>query len=292
MNELYVRAAGRTDRGRVRANNEDAFVIADLDGESLIGGDGSPRRVDVGEHGVLLAVSDGIGGERAGEVASAIVIETVTRALATRPIDAPADRRLREAVEKAHRTVRRASQRPDRARMGATLTAVYVFEGVAYVAEIGDSRAYLIRAGGITRLTKDQTYVQILVDAGLVAPEASRDSPFRNIILQSLGQADDVKVALGRLDLRRRDCLLLCSDGLTSLATDDEIQTIALASRTLEQACDALVDLANDRGGTDNITVVLAGVGGALPAAKRDDVDDTFVILSSFDAEAPQSGRI
>jgi serine/threonine protein phosphatase PrpC len=288
MNDLHVRVAGRTDRGRVRPNNEDAFVIADLDGTTLIGGDGSPRRVDVREHGVLLAVSDGIGGQRAGEVASAMSIESVTRALAMKSTEEPADSRLRDAVEKANRVVRAASARPDRERMGATLTAAYVLDGVAYLAEVGDSRAYLIRAGRIAQLTKDQTYVQVLVDAGLIEPRTADDSPFRNVILQSMGQEHDVKVALGKLELRRRDCLLLCSDGLTREATDDEIRECVLSSPSLEVACDALVGLANDRGGNDNVTVVVAGIGGSLPApAATDDVDATYQILASFDAPLP-----
>jgi len=284
MSDVYVRVVGKTDTGRVRSNNEDAFVIADLDGTTLLGNDGAARCVDAGGRGVLLAVSDGIGGQRAGEVASAIVVESVTRALATRPIDAPADHRLEEAVEKAHATVLAAARRPDRANMGATLTAVYVHDDTAYVAEIGDSRAYVIRAGRITQLTKDQTYVQILLDAGALDPAHAEVSPLRNVIVQSMGQPHDVTVALGRLALRRRDCIILCSDGLTHATSDDDILKIVLASPTLEAACDALVNVANQRGGHDNVTVIVAGVGGKLPApAPSDDIEDTYEILKSFD---------
>ncbi len=152
------------------------------------------------------------------------------------------------------------------------------------MAEVGDSRAYLIRRGEITRLTKDQSYVQLLVDGGVISEAEAAQSPFANVILQAMGHQANVSVALGRLELRGRDCLLLCSDGLTKHIADDEMKATLLAAPDLRTACDRLVDLANRRGGTDNITVVLAGIGGTLArAAAGETPGATFEVLKSFE---------
>lgn len=275
---FYLSVAGVTDVGRQRKNNEDAFVVADLTGGTLLDG-ATALRFDVGERGVLLAVSDGMGGASAGEVASALVVETLTRAFASAPPDAPRDALMNEAVQRAHARVRDAAQ----GAMGATLTAVFVHAGHAYVAEVGDSRAYLIRGGAITQLTRDQSMVQLLLDAGVISPEEAKDSPMKNQILQAIGHQADVHLALGRLELRERDGLILCSDGLTNHVTDDEIRDV-VTSRRPEQAVAELVQRANDRGGTDNITVVVAGCGGALESVRPGEkVDETFEVLSTFE---------
>jgi len=160
---------------------------------------------------------------------------------------------------------------------------VFVHAGQAYIAEVGDSRAYLIRAGTMCQLTHDQSMVQVLVDSGVIAPEQAETSPIRNIILQAMGNQPNLKVALTRLELRDRDCFVLCSDGLTTMVHDDEIRDLVLASGRPEIAAKQLVDLANERGGKDNITVVLAGVGGGLtPPSADETIDDTFEVLSTF----------
>jgi serine/threonine protein phosphatase PrpC len=279
---IYVRVAGRTDTGHVRSHNEDSFVVADLTGGALLG-EGKSERFDVGERGVLLAVSDGMGGAQAGEVASALVVESLTRALRARPKGESADALLSDAVEKAHKTVVETGERQGM-KMGATLTAAYVCGTNVYLAEVGDSRAYLVRRGQITQLTKDQSYVQLMVDGGLITEAEASGSPYQNIILQAMGHQPKVSVALGKLELRGRDCLLLCSDGLTKHVSDDEMRETLLGAPDLATAASRLVDLANTRGGTDNITVVLAGVGGALAsAAANDDLDRTFEVLKSFE---------
>src|SRR5262249_31985454 len=154
-----------------RPKNEDAFVAADLTSHALLG-DQPLRRFDVGRRGVLLAVSDGMGGERAGEVASALVVETLTHAMEEPPPFAlRVDEFVTAAVEKAHRVVRNLAQTEGHERMGATLTAVFVRGRKAYIAEVGDSRAYLVRGGVITRLTHDQSMVQLLLDTGAIRPE-------------------------------------------------------------------------------------------------------------------------
>ncbi len=280
---FHVSVAGHTDIGRVRANNEDAFVVADLSGGTLLE-EGTPlARFDVGERGVLLAVSDGMGGADAGEVASALVVETLTRAFAKASPTTPRDALMNDAIQRAHRAVWDVAKREDK-KMGATLTAIFVHAGRAYIAEVGDSRAYLLRAGTMTRLTHDQSMVQILMDSGVLKPEDVEHSQFRNVILQAMGNQPNVKVALAELELRARDCLVLCSDGLTNMVTDDEIRDLVLASGRPEQAARQLVDLANERGGKDNITVIVAGIGGALtPASTTEPLEETFHVLTTFE---------
>jgi serine/threonine protein phosphatase PrpC len=285
---VHLSIAGRTDVGRRRKNNEDSLLIADLAGGSLLRGNVPRARMDVGKSGVLLAVSDGMGGENAGEVASALVVESLARAMAGASPDAPTDVVIKDAVQEAHRDVAEAAQEPGRQGMGATLTAVLVQERegrtTAFIAEVGDSRAYLLRAGRLTPLTKDQSYTQVLIDAGRLDPKQAAESPLHNVILQAMGRTPSIKTALGRLELRGRDCLLLCSDGLTNAVTDDELAREVLASSSLEVACERLVGLANARGGDDNITVLAAGVGGDLaPAQAGEDARPVPEILESFE---------
>ena len=283
MSSIYLRVVGRTDIGNVRKNNEDSFVVADLTGTALIGPEGSSGRFEVGERGVLLAVSDGMGGLKAGEVASALVTETLPKAMRGGRASAPTEERLRVGVQQAHEKVWTTAQE-EGIRMGATLTAVYVQGEVAWIAEVGDSRAYLIRAGKISQLTKDQSLVQKLLDSGAVSAEDAAHSPYRSVILQAMGHQEDVAVALGRLELRARDCLVLCSDGLTTHLSDEDIRNVVLSAPDLSVACDRLVNLAKARGGLDNITAVLAGLGGPLPAPRvsSEGVEETFEVVQSF----------
>jgi serine/threonine protein phosphatase PrpC len=281
---VQMRVAARTDVGRVRRANEDAFVAADLSQGEAFGVPSWAGDFEVGRRGLLLAVSDGMGGLKAGEVASAIALSSLLQALEGSPSAAPSRAEITGAVEVAHQKVwAEACNRG--IDMGATLTAVFVRGSAAYVAEVGDSRAYLIRGGRITQLTKDQSYVQMLVDAGTVTPDEARDFPERNVILQAIGNQLGITVALGKLELRQLDCLLLCSDGLTTKVSDDVMRDVVLTSPDLTTARDRLVDLANDRGGEDNTTVVLGGVSGNLPAPDvREPIEATYRILETFSA--------
>ena len=277
----YVSVAAVTHVGRVREKNEDAFVVADLTGGALLA-ERSHARFDVGDRGVLLAVSDGMGGAQAGEVASAIVVDTITREINEQPTETPRDTALTLAVQAAHEAVRKQGKR-DQAKMGATLTALFLRAGRAYIAEVGDSRAYLVRAGQIAQVTHDQSMVQLLVDSGVMSSEDASNSPMRNIILQAMGHQRELKVAIGKIELRDRDCLVLCSDGLTSDVTDEEIKDIVLGERP-EIAAQKLVDLANERGGKDNITVIVAGVGGELqPPAENEKPADAVEVIKAFE---------
>jgi serine/threonine protein phosphatase PrpC len=280
---FYVSVAGATDVGKEREKNEDAFVVADLTGGTLLDSV-QHARLDVGERGVLLAVSDGMGGAQAGEVASALVVETLTRAMKDGPLDSPRDALMTDAIQRAHRAVWETATRESK-KMGATLTAVFIHAGTAFIAEVGDSRAYLLRRGDLCQLTHDQSMVQLLVDSGVLEADQAAESPIRNIILQAMGNQPNVKVALGQLELRDRDCLVLCSDGLTVHVTDDEIRDVVLASGRPEIAAKQLIDLANERGGKDNITVVVAGVGGNLSRpATGETINDTFQVLTAYEA--------
>jgi serine/threonine protein phosphatase PrpC len=240
-------------------------------------------RLEIGARGALVAVSDGMGGAQAGDVASALVIASLARALASEPPRETSLAQITDAVQDAHHAVwTEGSSRG--IQMGATLTALYVRGLAAYVAEVGDSRAYLLRAGRITQLTKDQSYVQVLVDSGAVDPDRAQSLPFGNIMLQAMGHQPNVVVALGRLELRHRDCVLLCSDGLSNELSDSDIREVFFASPDIVSAADNLVDLANERGGRDNATVVLAGLGGDLPAPSvREPVENTYQIIESFE---------
>jgi protein phosphatase len=146
--------------------------------------------------------------------------------------------------------------------MGTTTTAVGVFADHLFLTQVGDSRAYLIRQGRAVQLTKDQSLMQRLVEAGELTEEEAAKSERRNIILQALGPDPRVKVDLTHQELRRGDILVLCSDGLSGLVKKEEIAELAGRERDLQVACDQLVALANERGGPDNITVILARFDG------------------------------
>ena len=289
---MRLTVAVRSDIGRVRERNEDAFLVADLVAGEITPGRGAVR-FEVGTRGALLAVSDGMGGQKGGDVAAAMSLASVHRALADGLTGRDSDRVI-QAVQQANLDVQAAGQRPSLANMGATMTAVLFHETSAFIAEVGDSRAYLLRAGELRQITHDQNFAQALLDAGLLSPEAARASPLRHMLVQAIGHTSELQVAVAELSLRQRDCLLLCSDGLTSKLTDDDIRDVILGAPALHAACDRLVAMANARGGEDNITAVLAGVTGDLPAATRDErISDTYKVLSSLDQhiDAPPSSR-
>jgi serine/threonine protein phosphatase PrpC len=273
---------GQTDVGLVRPSNEDDFVIADLTGRNLIRG--QIARLEVGVRGVLLAVSDGMGGERAGEVASALVVASLVRSMDANPIQQP-HALVEAAVEMANREVWQAAQKPGREKMGATLTAVFVQGTSMHIAEVGDSRAYLLREGTLVQLTHDQSYVQTLVDLGAMTREEAEHNPMKNVILQAMGSKSAVTVALGKLSLRQRDCILICSDGLSNMVSAAEIKQVLLTSSRMDLACSALIELAKKHGGGDNITVILAAVSGDVaPLVAGEDISTTLEILKEFPA--------
>lgn len=254
-----LRAFGQTDVGLVREANEDSFTMAELSKAQRWQG-GAATQWSTTEAGVLLLVSDGMGGAKAGEVASALSVEAVLGGMVRAVREKPADgEMLRRVIEQASEQVHEASKRADRRGMGATLTAALVVGHTAYVAQIGDSRMYLLRAGHIGQVTHDQSYVQMLVDAGVMTPEEAESSPRKNIILQVMGQ-QTVRVALGRISLKSRDRLLLCSDGLTNVVDDATINAVAKPPGDLAKASAALVKLTKEHGAPDNVTVIVAEI--------------------------------
>jgi protein phosphatase len=214
-------------------------------------------------------VADGMGGAAAGEIASAMAVDLIFRHLSSAwagDSDNSTGRfayRLKEAVELANEQIYAyAREHPEVRGMGTTVTAAGVFGDDLYLTQIGDSRGYLVRNGEAIQLTKDQSLMQRLVDAGELTEEEAELSERRNIILQALGPDPRVKVDLTRQALRRGDTLIICSDGLSGLVRREEFGTMVLENPDLPALCGALIDLANERGGPDNITVVAAKFEG------------------------------
>jgi len=268
---VKVEVFGRTDVGKAREHNEDSFLVADLTkrNASL---QPEVREHEVGRRGTLLMVADGMGGAAAGEVASEMATTTVyTHMVSQWGSDQEVTEqrfayRLKEAVEMANQQIHEYAKAHLEVRgMGTTTTAAGVFQGALYLTQIGDSRGYLIRQGKIAQITKDQSLMQRLVDAGELTEEEAAVSERRNIILQALGPDPHVKVDLTRQELCRGDTLVMCSDGLSGLVKKEEILTIVTQATDLVTACKELIALANARGGPDNITCIVARFGGGLP---------------------------
>ena len=285
---VTVRVCALTDVGRTREHNEDAYLVADLgDAEPLTfseergpGGEGAvTRSVSAGPDGLLFLVADGLGGAAAGEIASRMAARAVFDAMrAHLPDTGAADPEgfalaLRDSVLAANAAIHQhATGHAELRGMGTTVTAAALRGDELYLAQVGDSRAYLLRDGVAQQLTKDQSLMQKLVEAGEITPEQAETSVRRNIILQALGPEPSVKVDLTHQSLRRGDLLLLCSDGLSGQVRAPEIADAAAASPEPDALCRELIARANATGGPDNITVVAARFEGpGLAAPGQDD---------------------
>ncbi|MCA1633829.1 MAG: protein phosphatase 2C domain-containing protein [Acidobacteria bacterium] len=297
--ELYA----KTHVGRIRAGNEDNYLLLDLStSKAWTGTDGeeSPAemcRFEVGPKGFVMVVSDGMGGALAGDVASRMAVQIVRDMLTgvddgegaeEGDADQPLAESLRNATDYANFAIHRKSQEDPRCNgMGATLTGAAVNgDGLAFV-QVGDSRGYVIRGQHIHLATKDQSLVQQLVDVGQISEQEAETHMFRNVILQALGAQPELSPVTGLVRLFRDDLVLLCSDGLSGkLRAEDMLHIVAESEGDLALACRALVDEANARGGEDNITVVLARLTGEeLPSPDSTritveltspEVEDTF----------------
>ncbi|HEX5708236.1 MAG TPA: protein phosphatase 2C domain-containing protein [Pyrinomonadaceae bacterium] len=305
---MLIELFAKTDVGRIRSGNEDNFLVLDLQSARSWTGSkaGAPDegllRFEVGERGVVLVVSDGMGGALAGDVASRMTVETVRDLLVggggeasggEPPCgpDEPLVDCLRNAAEYANFAIHRRSQDDPRCSgMGATMTATAVTpEGVDFV-QVGDSRGYMMRGSEIRLATKDQSLVQQLVDVGQISEQEAETHMFRNVILQALGAQAELLPVTGRVRVCRDDVLLLCSDGLSGKLRGDEMRRIvADAHGDLKRACEHLVAEANARGGEDNITVVLARfTGDDLPSP---DSQRITVELPALDADNTMGGE-
>lgn len=252
-----VRLGNISDVGRERSKNEDYFGYCEPEDETLFA-----------KKGRLAIIADGMGGMAGGYAASRIAVEMVREEYLAHAADEPRDA-LRAAIEAANAAIRkRAAEDTAYRGMGTTLTALVLKGGAAYIAQVGDSRAYRIRKGAIEQLTEDQTKINRLVKEGALTPEEGLAHPEANILSQAVGSRDsiDVDVSLPPQPTMSGDIFLLCSDGLHNLVAADEMAQIA-GSQSPNDACRALVDLANERGGHDNITVQILEVAGQPAAA-------------------------
>lgn len=273
---VVVSTAGRTHRGRVRAENQDRLLVADLakgiDGAHVANDVGrgwsvGPVSFEVGERGAVLLVADGMGGRAGGARASLLAVQAVGRVMADGSGGGDSGpeafvERMLEALATANREIIETAEHDLSLRgMGTTATLAGVHDGRVYLGQVGDSRAYLVRGKDVIRLTRDQSLVQDMIDSGML-DEGDAHTMRRNVILQALGAATNLDPAVTYHELRQGDVLLLCSDGLFGVVRDEEILEAIAQSGDCLTACDRLVGLANDRGGPDNVTVLVARFGG------------------------------
>lgn len=251
---LPVTVAYRTDTGRERDENQDAVSYICDERQNL--------------H--LLIVADGVGGVVCGQMASLLAVQTIRQSFfAAEEPDGESESRIGErllyAIEEANRMILRRGRRDRRCRgMGSTCAVVVLHNEHAWIAHAGDSRIYLIRENRIIQLTRDHSRVQRMLDDGLITEEEALNHPERNYLERALGMREEIRVELRPrpLPLGAGDILIDCTDGLTSLVGDEEIYRLARGLSPAE-ACEKLVELANERGGHDNITVGIALIGEA-----------------------------
>ena len=252
---MQLSVAARTDAGMIRAGNEDAF-FADV----------NPRRG-------LFIVADGMGGHAAGEVASEMAVEILRRELANvydlHPPGIP--EKVAEALRNANSAIfQRTITEVDKQGMGTTASVLVLAGGRYLIGQVGDSRVYLLRAGSLTQLTKDHSYVQEQVDAGFLTPEQARYHPYSNVITRCVGASDHVDPDTYGGDVRPGDVFLVASDGLTGMVDDRRLQQLLMSSAAPARKVDALISEANGRGGLDNITAIVIQVVG-LDDRRADD---------------------
>ncbi len=238
-----IRAYGKSDPGLKRSNNEDAFLV----------------KPEIG----LFAVADGMGGAAAGEIASQIFIDTALEVFSVRSDNIAEEKSqlVQEVFRQANeRILQHAMENPDHQGLGCTAELITFFDQNYALGHVGDSRAYLLRAGQLKQLTRDHSYLQEQIDQGLLRPEEAKKHSLRHVILRAVGIEETLALDLLRGRVLPGDLFLLCSDGLTDMVDDTDIQNILLASLRLDHKVEALIELAKSGGGKDNITVVLCEV--------------------------------
>jgi protein phosphatase len=285
---IRLRSSARTSVGQVRENNEDSVHLWP------------------GDLFVMAVVADGMGGAAAGEEASRLAIEAIQAGMSLRSQDGHealgklSDKdigsRLRAAIEKANLSIiNRAIEKPDMKGMGTTVTLAFARSRDVIIAHVGDSRAYLVDGGNsmITQITSDHSFVEALLAAGHITPEQADEHPMRNVLYRALGQAEDMDVDLYQSRLHVHDRLVLCSDGLTRHVKPEEIASLSLQYDNPDEASQALIDLANERGGEDNVSVIVVVVEQEnmdeadtadvdMMFAAEEDEDDTLVLGKSL----------
>jgi serine/threonine protein phosphatase PrpC len=266
--EVRLKLFARTDVGQIREHNEDNFLVADLSKRSR-GLLEANRLASVGPFGHLFAVCDGMGGAAAGEVASQLAVDIIYERMVD-GLDQKSDvardeiaRRLVRAVETAgFRIFQEAKADRSRRGMGTTVTAAALVDDHLFFAQVGDSRGYILRDGVLTQVTRDQSLVNQLIEAGQLTAEEAETFEHNNIILQALGTSDTVQVDLTFVEVRPGDVMLLCSDGLSGMVRFDEIRETMRTAGDPVEVCKALTERANLGGGHDNITVIIVAFDG------------------------------
>lgn len=243
--------AHRTDTGLERKENEDALCCV------------NDERIGVN----LLVLADGLGGGACGQVASQLAVQTIRQSFfSTSDAEFSINDRLALAIAEANRVIHHRSNRDRQCKgMGSTCVALALYDEAAYVAHVGDSRVYLIRDNRIRQLTRDHSRVQRMLDDGLITEDEAANHPERNWLDRALGLKSHILPDLLAEPIRvtQDDTFLLCTDGLTNLVRDEEIFRLVQLAPAVH-ACEALIALANERGGTDNITVALARIGADI----------------------------
>ncbi|HQU85166.1 MAG TPA: protein phosphatase 2C domain-containing protein [Pyrinomonadaceae bacterium] len=304
---LTVEIHATSHIGRVRKGNEDNYLLLNISNYRAWMSSQEPndfviesQRFEVGNDGIVLAVSDGMGGALAGEVASQMAVETVSKKLLdTDPektitpedYDVSLIGKLYDATIYANYLIHQQGRTdPQFQGMGATFTGVGITPEAVDLIQIGDSRAYLIRNNKIYQITKDQSLVQQLIDAQQISPEEAETHTLKNVILQALGAQSEIYPVSARLMPQQGDILLLCSDGLSNKVSGSGLQRIVLDNQDrLEMACAALIKEANERGGEDNITVIIAKLSGdSLPAPQGEGVKLELLNLGDIHDTADQ----
>ena len=275
--EIRLRLFGKTDVGQVREHNEDNFIVADLTKgtRNVIESDRTPV---LGERGALLGVCDGMGGAAAGEVASQLAVDIIFQKMTSGEPPKNHDEfaaRLVHSIEAAGlRIFSEAKMDRTRRGMGTTSTIAALMDDHLFVGQVGDSRAYILRGERLVQVTRDQSLVNQLIEAGQLTEEEAETFEHNNIILQALGTADTVQVDLTFVPLKSGDTLMLCSDGLSGMIRNDEIREVLRSTDEPVEACKLLTERANQAGGHDNITVVVAKFeGGGLKEPTASDIE-------------------
>ncbi|MEP7129188.1 MAG: protein phosphatase 2C domain-containing protein [Chitinophagales bacterium] len=293
--------------GRVRKGNEDNYLLLSVTGAKRWTGsqDDSEFVIEsqtfqIDDNGVVMAVSDGMGGALAGEVASTMAVETVSSrilegdpevTLTPEARDQHLISKLYDATVYANYLIHNQGRTdPQFTGMGATFTGIGVTPNAADIIQVGDSRAYLVRNQKIYQVTKDQSLVQQLIDAQQISPEEAETHSLKNVILQALGAQNEIYPVSARIQPHKNDVFLLCSDGLSNKVTAASMQRIVLANfDSLEKACVELVREANENGGEDNITVIVAKfTGESLPDPEGEEVKLELIDLGGIHDTADQ----
>ena len=255
----HLAICGATDTGAVRAQNQDTYVIADLRSGD-VSNPCSRTEIPLSNQGILLLVCDGMGGAAAGDLAARIAAEAIKQQLVARPAvtESPGES-LKSAVSGANGAVlAEAKARPAARGMGTTCTAAIVLPDRLFVAQVGDSRAYLLRDGRLQLLTRDQTMADQLVEMGALRPENVSSYPYRHVLSQAVGTHSTIEPIRSEVRLRRGDRILLCSDGLHGPVPDHEIARILGATADINHVAHELIQAALAAGGPDNVTVIVA----------------------------------